>query len=91
MIKIKNLGQFSESQRALLNTVGPKPVFVSRLLPSQPGIPALCAALLVQAHHNSPQQSFHPKDFASSSALFVALQTSLSAALDSTPPEVVSP
>lgn len=79
--------QFSESQRALLSAVGPKPGFVSWLLPSRPGIPALSAALPARALGRASLR----KDFASSSALFVALQTGLSVTLDSTPPGVASP
>lgn len=83
--------QFSESQRALLRAAGPQPGSVPRLLSPRLGVAAHSAALPAWAFCDSPRSSFAPKDFVSSSALFVALQTGLSTASDSSGSCISSP
>lgn len=75
--------QFSESQRALLGAVGPQPGSVSPLLSPRLGVAAHSAALPARVFCDFSRQSFAQKDFVSSSALFVALQTGLFTASDS--------
>ncbi|CAO2611820.1 RING finger protein 122, partial [Lemmus lemmus] len=83
--------QFSESQRAVLGIVGPQPGSVPRLLSPRLGVAAHSAAIPARAFCHSPRQGFAPKDFVSSSALFVALQTGLSTASDSSGSCISSP